>query len=479
MNTSNRCMGCMETIGGGGPCPSCGWDPAAQPAATQHLTPGTLLEGNYIVGRALGQGGFGITYLGWDQRLSRKVAIKEYFPQTLASRQMGNTMVIATTTAVQDDFTHGLESFMREAQILARFGDHPCIVSVQNLFNANGTGYMVMGYLEGMTLAQYLVKEGGKIPFETASRILLPVMDGVREVHAQGLLHRDISPDNIYLTRQGPVKILDFGAARFAVSERSQSLSVVLKEGYAPEEQYRRSGNQGPWTDVYAIGATLYRAITGAAPASALDRLHQDTLASPRSSSIPMPAAAESALLRALAVRQKDRFLSVEEFQKALIPPTASEPAARVESVGLKSVESVELKPNARSPFGWGWAVGALALALVVAGGLVWTQRSPSQPAEVHPVLDDIAPVKPAPAPTPPPPNVEVRKPAVRDKTRERADQLVGNGKRELEEGHYDAALRDFRQAVDLDPGRRAETQALIAKTRKAQQAEAEIAGKR
>ena len=233
------CMGCMAPATGAPFCPACGWQKGAGAGSVLHLPPGTLLHDCYLVGRVLGQGGFGITYMGWDTQLQRKVAIKEYFPQVIASRLPGGSTVAPTGARVQSDFEHGLEGFMNEGRILARFADHPCIVSVLNLFEGNRTGYLVMGYLDGVTLSQSLTAAGGKLAYDTAREIMIRVLDGLREVHGQGLLHRDISPDNIYLTRQGPVKILDFGAARMAVGERSQSLSVVLKEGYAPEEQYR------------------------------------------------------------------------------------------------------------------------------------------------------------------------------------------------------------------------------------------------
>lgn len=314
-----RCMGCMEPKGQSGSCPQCGWTNETDPSSVLHLPPATLLHNSYLVGRVLGQGGFGITYIGWDCQLQRKIAIKEYFPQMLASRQRGTQTVVASTSTVQPDFDYGLRTFLNEGRTLARFSDHPCIVSVFNLFEENRTAYVVMGYLEGETLAQTLARVGGRVPFQTACDIGMRVLDGLREVHAQGMLHRDISPDNIYLTRQGPVKILDFGAARQAVGERSQSLSVVLREGYAPEEQYRRSGNQGPWTDVYATAATLYRSITGITPPASIERLHQDTLQRPSELGVAIPQGAEVALLRALAVRAADRPQSVDAFQQSLL----------------------------------------------------------------------------------------------------------------------------------------------------------------
>jgi serine/threonine protein kinase len=275
----------------------------------------------YLVGRVLGQGGFGITYLGFDLQLRRKVAIKEYIPHSIASRQPETLTVTPTTEAARADFDYGLRCFMTEGQTLALFQDHPYVVSVISLFEGNGTGYLVMAYLLGRTLGQTLTKAGGKLPYETVREIMIRVMDGLREVHSQRLLHRDISPDNIYITYQGQVKILDFGAARMAIGERSQSLSVILKEGYAPEEQYRRNGNQGPWTDVYAVGATFYRAITGVTPRSALDLLHNDTVKSPRELGLQIPPDADAAIMKALSLYANGRFQNVGDFQNALSVP--------------------------------------------------------------------------------------------------------------------------------------------------------------
>jgi len=381
---STLCMGCMAPKTGAAFCSRCGWNQAASAHSVLHLPPGTVLRDSYIVGRVLGQGGFGITYLGWDIQLQRKVAIKEYFPQSIASRQPGSVTVTPTTSNLQADFDYGLRSFMSEGQILARFSDHPCIVSVLSLFEENRTGYMVMGYLDGTTLSQSLAAAGGRLPYDTVREIMMRVMDGLREVHSQGLLHRDISPDNVYLTRQGPVKILDFGAARMAVGERSQSLSVVLKEGYAPEEQYRRSGNQGPWTDVYAVAATFYRCLTGVTPPPSLDRLHSDTLRSPRELGIPMPPDAEAALLRALSVMPGMRYQSVETFQAALgagvsyaaspvtppvtLPADPVPPAAEPPQFALYDPTSVALATLMGSPLAGG-TVMAINYSRIGRGG--------------------------------------------------------------------------------------------------------------
>jgi serine/threonine protein kinase len=319
MKAENYCMGCMEKREQGPVCPYCGYQHDTLPESPLYLTPGTILNGKYLIGRVLGHGGFGITYLALDLTLQVRLAIKEFLPRDLATRSSNTTTVTPYTGATKEHFDYGLEKFLEEARALARFEDSPCIVSVKDFFRANGTAYFVMNFVEGITFKEYLKNHGEKIDYDKALRILMPVMDALREVHQTGLLHRDISPDNIYITNDGRIKLLDFGAARNATGEHSKSLSVMLKAGYAPEEQYRSKGKQGPWTDIYAVGATLYRAITGKVPVEALDRLDEDTLEPPTRLGIKIPPHAENALLKALSVKASDRFQEMKMFQQALM----------------------------------------------------------------------------------------------------------------------------------------------------------------
>ena len=212
-----------------------------------------------MVGRALGAGGFAITYLAWDQRLARRVAIREYMPSGLASRSGQTSQLVPHTGVSGQDFQYGLERFLDEARMVAQFQEHPGIISVTNYFPANGTAYLVMEYLEGSTLKEYLAQHGGRLSFNQALALITPVMDALRELHRANVLHRDISPDNIYITESGQIKLLDFGAARQALSDRSQRLSVILKVGYAPEEQYRSaaSRDRGPTSTPWAQPSTI------------------------------------------------------------------------------------------------------------------------------------------------------------------------------------------------------------------------------
>ena len=316
--TQSLCMGCMGNKGSALRCPECGWDEGQLAESPQHLPPRSVLDGKYLVGRALGQGGFGITYLGWDLNLNCKLALKEYFPRDLCTRGRDECTVQPLTQRTKESFAYGLDKFVEEGQTLARFRDQPGIVSVLGYFKENGTAYLVMGYVKGVTFKQYLQEHNGRISFPEALRILTPVMNALCELHSVDLVHRDISPDNIYLSENGQVKLLDFGAARYALGEASQDFSVVLKHGYAPEEQFRRQGRQGAWTDVYALGATLYRAITGKEPSDAPDRLVHDDLVPPRQLGIDISPGAEGALLKSLAVRAGGRFRSIAEFKSAI-----------------------------------------------------------------------------------------------------------------------------------------------------------------
>ncbi len=339
MTDALRCRNCFAPSPAE-PCERCGWHRGV-PTPAPYLPVGTLLQGNYRIGRVLGHGGFGITYLGWDENLALKLAIKEYLPRDFATRTGNSGSVSVYTGEAHNWFDYGLDRFQDEARTLAKFQQHPGIVSVYNFFRANSTGYMVMEYVEGVTLKAFL-EHRGPLPYEMARKTLLPVMDALRAVHAEGLLHRDVSPDNIYISFQKQVKLLDFGAARFAAGGHSRSLSVILKPGYAPEEQYRTHGKQGPWTDVYGLAATFYRCLTGVVPPEALDRLDQDSLKKPSDLGVEIPAAAERMLMAGLAVRANNRPQSMEAFEEVFLP-------GRVGDAGVSTSTAV---PSNRSPLG-------------------------------------------------------------------------------------------------------------------------------
>ena len=318
MLSVNRCLHCMEEKRLPGVCAYCGVDDQALANSLNALAPKSLLNGRYLIGRTLGSGGFGNTYLAFELNLQSKLAIKEYMPYGIALRHPGTTMVSLVDQTTSGDYQTGLDKFLEEARTLSKFNSHPGIVSIRDFFHENNTAYIVMEYVDGVTLKEYVRQKGGNIALETMLEVARPLMDSLRQVHEVGMMHRDISPDNIYITKERQVKLLDFGASRHAMKEASKSLSVILKPGYAPEEQYRARGKQGAWTDVYALAATIYHCVSGKLPTDSLDRLEEDTL-EPLSKVVKgVPAYVDEALMKALAIRGKDRFQTMEAFQRAL-----------------------------------------------------------------------------------------------------------------------------------------------------------------
>ena len=329
---TRRCPGCMELYSEEFEvCPHCGFIYGTQADEKVHMNPGTLLNGRYLIGRVLGYGGFGATYLGWDQKLEQKVAIKEYLPSEFATRMPGSAEVTIFTGDRAEQFQAGLEKFVEEARRLAKFKSIDGIVRIFDSFEKNNTAYIVMEYLEGETLEQYLDREG-TVPEETAIRMLMPVMESLKVVHEAGMLHRDICPENIFLTKSGDIKLIDFGASRYATTTHSRSLTVMIKPGYSPEEQYRSRSDQGPHTDVYAIAATLYKMITGKTPPDAMERRanyenkNRDIFVEPHKLIKTITEAHEIAILNALNVRIEDRTPDIDSFLEEL---NADPPAKR------------------------------------------------------------------------------------------------------------------------------------------------------
>jgi serine/threonine protein kinase len=319
VKSEHVCMGCMKDKGSVESCPYCNWLEGTAPESTLHLPPRSVLQDKYVIGRVLGQGGFGITYLAWDSLLDRKLAVKEFFPRELATRNSENNTVTVHSSSFDEQFSYGLDKFLDEAKTLAKFDNHPNVIAVKDFFRANGTAYLVMNYLEGCTLKDYLLYKGVALTFDEALAVTLPVLDALHTVHEAGMLHRDISPDNIFITAQGTIIVLDFGAARHALGEKGKNLSIILKPGYAPEEQYRSRGIQGPWTDIYAVAATIYHAVTGTMPQESLDRLAVDQLVPPSQLGVAISTTAEQALLKALAVNAENRYKTVGQFRDAIM----------------------------------------------------------------------------------------------------------------------------------------------------------------
>lgn len=369
MNPEKVCYGCFREKEPG-VCPYCGYDDTSEQPFLA-LPPGTILNGRYLTGKVLGVGGFGITYLGYDLTLDIKVAIKEYMPSGLATRYKDG-YTVTLTGHVDKEYAAGMERFLEEARILAKLQNLPNIVSVQNYFKENSTAYFVMEYIEGMSLKEYLSERGGSISYPEALAILLPVMKALTEVHALNLMHRDISPDNIYITTSGESRLLDFGAARFSMGD-NKSVSVILKHGYAPEEQYSSHGNQGPWTDIYAMGATLYHCVTGIVPPDSIERIQNDTLKKPSEMGVSLPASMERALLKALSIKAEDRYPNMHAFIDALSGKKSDSVADRV-TAGVTQRASTIAGDSGRGRFSdllktkpWlRWVIAGAALAVVL-----------------------------------------------------------------------------------------------------------------
>ena len=335
------------------------------------LPPGYRIE-EYELVRILGSGGFGITYLGYDHHLDKAVAIKEYLPNDLAVRADNNSVL---PKSIQDkaDYEWGLERFLNEAQILARF-DHRHIIKIHRFFRAHGTGYSVMEYAEGETLSAVLQRKGTLTEAEL-KQLLFPILDGLEAVHEADFLHRDIKPGNIVIREDGSPVLIDFGSARQAVAGKSRSVTAIVTPGYAPIEQYSAKGHQGPWTDIYGLGAVCYRCLTGEVPDDATERLREDPL---------VPAAqrcggkASAALLdaidRALRVDEGERPQTIAAWRQAL-SDKAEAPAYHRRKGTAKPTARPSSPPSQGSRDGLLSKLLMAGVVVALVGGAVYWER--------------------------------------------------------------------------------------------------------
>lgn len=322
----NRCMGCMREISDQETCcPVCGNVHGREEQPAYALRCGSILHGKYLMGKMMGQGGFGITYVGFDMVLNMKVAVKEYFPMNMASREntQAGSVVWRTSVADRESRENGYNSFLKEARKMAKVDAIPAVVSVRDMFLENETAYIVMSFVEGETLKAKLMREG-PMAYSDCVRLLMPVMDAMERVHQFGLIHRDISPDNIMIEPDGSVKLLDLGAAKeFDLGQAGeavpQSSQLVTKRGFSPLEQYMDSGKIGTWTDVYAFSAMIYYCTTGKLLPSAIDRLSDDRLVFPEHMKEPLSEQTVSTLTRGLALKPEERIRTVGELKAGLL----------------------------------------------------------------------------------------------------------------------------------------------------------------
>lgn len=314
----NRCANCMSEIPSY-PCAHCGYGGLHDHELEYALMPGRILNGKYLVGRVLGQGGFGITYIGFDLMLERKVAIKEYFPIKAAGRQGTTSSVLSWTSGEQTAGIRqvGLQSVLTEARKMAKLEAIPQVITVREAFEENNTAYIVMDFAEGETLKNRVLRTG-PISWEEAKKLFLPIVEAMEKVHQAGLVHRDISPDNLMISPNGTMKLLDLGAAKDIAGGQNGPSEEVVKNGFSPFEQYTQRGSAGPWSDVYALAATILFGLTGKVPPSALERVSNDTLDWNVPELKAVPKGVRLALRHAMMVQMKDRTQSMAGFAQGL-----------------------------------------------------------------------------------------------------------------------------------------------------------------
>jgi serine/threonine protein kinase len=357
-------------------CPECGFVRGTPPKEIYHLHPEVILADRYEVGTVVAYGGFGILYRAWDKKLEVMVAVKEYFPSSYVNRNPGEKEIFIYTSKKQGEFQEGLQGFLEEARNTAKFSSHPNIVNVYDYFKENGTAYMIMEFMDGVTLKQHTKDQGGKLPWKEAVDIITGICNDLQVVHQAGILHRDISPDNIMLCSDGSIKLFDFGAARFSDEDKDVTRTIILKIGFAPPEQYRAKSKQGPWTDVYALGATLYRTITGQLPDESVNRQEailkekKDTLIRPREYDPDIPEYLDIAICRAMAIQPELRFKDVLQLKDALL--------------NKKQYVEVEKELKRRRQRR---KVGMAALGVMIAGGIggcLYYYQTRQNAAELH-----------------------------------------------------------------------------------------------
>lgn len=323
------CMGCMQKLSWDGRCSYCDFQEEDIPGENGHLPYRTMLkQGEYLVGRVLGEGGFGITYIGLDTTLLQRVAIKEFYPMHLAERDRrdGNLTVLLAREKQKDAFKHGLDSFLREGQTLARFSSLDAVAGVKTFFQENGTAYLVMEYVDGMSVKEY-VKAFGVIDAETVLSMIKPVIADLHHMHEDHIFHRDISADNLIIDSNGKLKLIDFGSAKRILEEGEERTSTILyKRGYSALEQYSASGKQGGWTDVYGLCATVYFMLTANTPDSALERIVDDAvLPLTEIEGLTLQEPVKETIWKGMAVETKNRVQSMRELYQALYGEIISE----------------------------------------------------------------------------------------------------------------------------------------------------------
>lgn len=317
MEGTGYCMGCMHKLDWDGRCHYCGFDERNYKKDQQLGLHTRLKNGEYMIGRQLGQGGFGITYIGMDTTLLQTVAIKEYFPFGAVRRNDRNEIELYDEK-YRKDYEKGLESFLCEGRILARFSNLTAVVGVKNFFHENNTAYLVMDYVEGLSVREYVKRYGVLSPDRTLFLVQQVIAD-MQMIHHKQVLHRDVSADNLIITHNGSLKLIDFGATRQEFTKNQYTGTILCKQGYSAIEQYSTGRNQGPWTDIYGLCASIYFMLTGVVPDSAPDRIQNDCVRSlVQMDEIAMPKVQKEAIMKGLAVEVEHRYHTMAELYAAL-----------------------------------------------------------------------------------------------------------------------------------------------------------------
>lgn len=317
----NKCPNCMQDLAGTEySCPFCNFNISGYEEKTFALKLFTILNNRYLIGRVLGVGGFGITYIGWDIHYNTYVAIKEYFPEGVVSRDTmlnPNETIVVSHDRRRTDFEKGLKRYLEEAENLSKFSHLPGIVNIKEFFYANDTGYIVMDYIDGIDLKNFM-KQNGYFNEHQVLFLMKPVLDSLSIIHNAGLVHRDISPDNIMIDSHGKITLIDFGSVRNQSVQTEKTYTVTLKHGYAPPEQYYSKGFQGPWTDIYSICATMYKMLTGKVPTNGLERIEGAPYISISEYGVPISRSTELIIQKGLSVRHQDRYQNIKDLINAL-----------------------------------------------------------------------------------------------------------------------------------------------------------------
>ena len=366
----SRCWNCMEDVTGQNICPHCGFDPDAYSIPPHVLPPNTILHGKYLIGNVLGQGGFGITYLGFDLSLEMKVAIKEYYPSYKAVRSNAEALRVQWRFPAQTPVEHlqtGCAQFLAEARKMAKIHLIPEIVTVRETFEENNTAYIAMDYIPGTTLKNH-IRTHGCISYSECATLLLPLIEGLAKVHEQGIIHRDISPDNLMLSTNGKVYLLDLGTATDVHDTAGPSAEAAAKVGFSPIEQNSEDGKIGPWTDIYALAASIYYCIYGKVLPPAAERLQNDTLQFPKTEKTTLGTKQTAVLQKALAVQPEQRYQSIMEFHSALNETKNEKP--KKEPVKKESNQAEQPTKKRISKKKLGQIIGTVA-AVVIALGLI------------------------------------------------------------------------------------------------------------